>query len=47
MIEAHRQFRLMPRHVWSFGRCLSFARAKAREQRARTTAAPYISTVAA
>ena len=47
MIEAHRQFRLMPRHGRSFGRCLSFARAKAREQRARTTAAPYISMVAA
>jgi hypothetical protein len=47
MIEAHRQFRLMPRHGWSFGRYLSFAWAKAREQRARTTAAPYISMVAA
>ncbi|HEY8123872.1 MAG TPA: hypothetical protein VIF88_00385 [Methylocystis sp.] len=45
MIEAHGQFRLMPRHGWSFGRCLSFAWAKARE--ARTTAAPYISMVAA
>jgi hypothetical protein len=31
---------------WSWGRCLSFAWAKAREQRARTTAAPYISIVA-
>ena len=33
MIEAHRQFRLMRRYGWSFGRCLSFAWAKAREQR--------------
>jgi hypothetical protein len=36
MIEAHRQFRLMRRYDWSFGRCLSFAWAKARERRART-----------
>jgi hypothetical protein len=35
MIEAHRQFRLMRRYGWSFGRCLSFAWAKGREQRAR------------
>jgi hypothetical protein len=35
MIEAHRQFRLMRRYGWSFGRCLSFAWAKAREQRGR------------
>jgi hypothetical protein len=35
MTEAHRQFRLMRRYGWSFGRCLSFAWAKAREQRAR------------
>jgi len=35
MTEAHRQFRLMRRHGWSFGRSLSFAWAKAREQRAR------------
>jgi hypothetical protein len=35
MIEAHRQFRLMRRHGWSFGRCLSFAWAKGREQRGR------------
>ncbi len=34
MTEAHRQFRLMRRYGWSFGRCLSFAWAKAREQRA-------------
>jgi hypothetical protein len=34
MIEAHRQFRLMRRYGWSFGLCLSFAWAKAREQRA-------------
>ena len=34
-IEAHRQFRLMGRYGWSFGRCLSFAWAKAREQRGR------------
>jgi hypothetical protein len=47
MTEAHRQFRLMRRYRWSFGRCLSFAWAKAREQRARTTAAPYISMIAA
>ncbi len=33
MTEAHRQFRLMRRYGWSFGRCLSFAWAKAREQR--------------
>jgi hypothetical protein len=38
MIEAHRQFRLMRRHGWSFGRCLSFAWAKAREQRSRVRA---------
>jgi hypothetical protein len=31
MTEAHRQFRR--RYGWSFGRCLSFAWAKAREQR--------------
>jgi hypothetical protein len=37
MIEAHRQFRLMRRYGWSFGRCLSFAWAKAREQRGRLT----------
>jgi hypothetical protein len=37
MIEAHRQFRLMRRHGWSFGRCLSFAWAKAREIRERLT----------
>jgi hypothetical protein len=37
MIEAHRQFRLMRRYGWSFGRCLSFAWAKAREQRARAS----------
>jgi hypothetical protein len=35
MIEAHRQFRLMRRYGRGFGRCLSFAWAKAREQRAR------------
>jgi hypothetical protein len=35
MTEAHRQFQLMRRYGWSFGRCLSFAWAKAREQRAR------------
>jgi hypothetical protein len=35
MTEAHRQFRLMRRYGWSFGRCLSFAWAKAREQRTR------------
>jgi hypothetical protein len=35
MTEAHRQFMLMRRYGWSFGRCLSFAWAKAREQRAR------------
>jgi hypothetical protein len=29
MIEAHRQFRLMRRYGWSFGRSLSFAWAKA------------------
>jgi hypothetical protein len=34
MTEAHRQFRLMRRYGWSFGRCLSFAWAKARERRA-------------
>jgi hypothetical protein len=39
MTEAHRQFRLMRRYDWSFGRCLSFAWAKAREQRARATVA--------
>jgi hypothetical protein len=39
MTEAHRQFRLMRRYGWSFGRCLSFAWAKAREQRARWSAA--------
>jgi len=39
MIEAHRQFRLMRRHGWSFGRCLSFAWAKGRERRARLHAA--------
>jgi len=39
MTEAHRQFRLMRRYGWSFGRCLSFAWAKAREQRARLHAA--------
>ena len=33
MTEAHRQFRLMRPLGWSFGRCLSFAWAKAREQR--------------
>jgi hypothetical protein len=33
MTEAHRQFRLMRRHGWSFGRCLSFAWAKARAQK--------------
>jgi hypothetical protein len=37
MTEAHRQFRLMRRYGWSFGRCLSFAWAKAREQRGRLT----------
>ena len=42
MIEAHWRFRHMRRHGWQFGRCLSFAWAKAREQRARATAAPYI-----
>jgi hypothetical protein len=31
MTEAHRQFRLMRPLGWSFGRCLSFAWAKARE----------------
>ena len=35
MTEAHRQFRLMRPLGWSFGRCLSFAWAKAHEQRAR------------
>jgi hypothetical protein len=35
MTEAHRQYRLMRRYGWSFGRWLSFAWAKAREQRAR------------
>ena len=35
MTEAHHQFRLMRPLGWSFGRCLSFAWAKAREQRAR------------
>jgi hypothetical protein len=35
MTEAHRQFRLMRRYGWSFGRCLSFAWAKARGQRVR------------
>ncbi|MGC1860855.1 MAG: hypothetical protein WA733_06940 [Methylocystis sp.] len=35
MTEAHRQFRLMRRYGWSFGRWSSFASAKAREQRAR------------
>jgi hypothetical protein len=35
MTEAYRQFRLMRRYGWSFGRCLSLAWAKAREQRAR------------
>ncbi len=39
MTEAHRQFRLMRRYGWSFGRYLSFAWAKAREQRARLHAA--------
>ncbi len=34
LTEAHRQFRLMRRYGWSFGRCLSFAWAKARERRA-------------
>jgi hypothetical protein len=34
MLDAHRQFRLMRPLGWSFGRCLSFAWAKAREQRA-------------
>jgi hypothetical protein len=33
MIDAHRQFWLMRRYGWSFGRCLSFAWAKAREPR--------------
>jgi hypothetical protein len=33
MIEAHRQFRLMRPLGWRFGRCLSFAWAKARAQR--------------
>ena len=47
MLDAHRQFRLMRPLGGSFGRCLSFAWAKAREQRARMTAAPYISMVAA
>jgi hypothetical protein len=39
MTQAHRQFRLMRRYGWSFGRCLSFAWAKAREQRKRLHAA--------
>jgi hypothetical protein len=39
MTEAHRQFWLMRRYGWSFGRCLSFAWAKEREQRARLHAA--------
>jgi hypothetical protein len=36
MIEAHRQFRLMRRYGWSFGRSLSFAWAKARATVAQT-----------
>jgi hypothetical protein len=39
MTEAHRQFRLMRPLGWSFGRCLSFAWAKARAQRGRLHAA--------
>ncbi len=34
MREAHRQFRQMRSFGWSFGRCLSFAWAKARAMRA-------------
>jgi hypothetical protein len=40
MTEAHRQFRLMRRYGWSFGRCLSFSWAKARERRARLQSRP-------
>jgi hypothetical protein len=40
MTEAHRQFRLMRHYGWSFGRCLSFAWAKAREQRGRLQSRP-------
>jgi hypothetical protein len=40
MTEAHRQFRLMRRYGWSFGRCLSFAWAKARAQRVGIEARP-------
>jgi hypothetical protein len=41
MIEAHRQFPLMRPLGWSFGRCLSFAWAKARERRARWSDGPF------
>jgi hypothetical protein len=41
-IEAHREFRVMRRHGWSFGRCLSFAWAKARERRALVLACSLI-----
>jgi hypothetical protein len=40
MTEAHRQFRLMRRYGRNFGRCLSFAWAKAREQQARVEQLP-------
>jgi hypothetical protein len=46
MIEAHRQFRLMRRYGWSFGRCLSFAWAKAREQRGRVLQGAGLPTAA-